>query len=83
MADKPIPEDIAQLSFEDALKELEAIVRELEDGKGKLADAIQAYARGAALKQHCEARLAEAQAKVERIVQNPDGSIGLAPMERS
>jgi len=83
MADQEIPDDIAKLSFEDALKELEGIVRELEDGKGKLADAIQAYARGAALKRHCEAKLADAQAKVDRIVQNPDGSIGLAPVERS
>jgi exodeoxyribonuclease VII small subunit len=81
MADKPVPGDIAALSFEDALAELETIVRQLEDGKGKLEDSIKAYARGAALKQHCQEKLAEAQAKVDKIVQNQDGSIGLEPVE--
>jgi exodeoxyribonuclease VII small subunit len=83
MADKAIPADIASLSFEDALAELETIVRQLEDGKGKLDDSIKAYARGAALKQHCQEKLAEAQAKVDKIVQNQDGSIGTEPVEPS
>ncbi len=59
--------DIASLSFEAALSELEKIVRQLEDGKGKLEDAIEAYERGAALKKHCEAKLSEAKAKVDKI----------------
>jgi exodeoxyribonuclease VII small subunit len=81
MPDQAIPADIAALSFEDALAELETIVRQLEDGKGKLEDSIKAYGRGAALKRHCQQKLAEAQSKVERIVQNQDGSIGLEPAE--
>lgn len=75
------PADIAALSFEDALAELDKIVRQLEDGRGKLDEAINAYERGALLKRHCEAKLREAQAKVERIVLNPDGSLGTAPAD--
>lgn len=81
MADNPIPADIAKLSFEDALAELETIVRQLEEGKGKLEDAIKAYARGAALKRHCETKLAEARAKVDKIVLSPDGTVGLEPTD--
>ncbi len=55
MAKTEIPDDIAKKSFEDALKELEDIVRELESGDGKLDGAITAYERGALLKRHCEA----------------------------
>lgn len=67
--------DIAQLSFEEALGELEKIVGDLERGKVKLDDAIAAYTRGAQLKAHCERKLADAKAKVEKIVLRPDGSV--------
>jgi exodeoxyribonuclease VII small subunit len=77
MAD--IPDDIAAMSFEDALAELDRIVRQLEDGKVKLDEAIAAYERGTQLKRHCEAKLKDAQAKVERIVIGPDGKIGAEP----
>lgn len=76
MAD--LPADIANLSFEDALAELDRLVRQLEEGKGRLDDAIAAYERGAQLKIHCAAKLDEARAKVDRIVLGPDGSVGLA-----
>ncbi|MEE9250383.1 MAG: exodeoxyribonuclease VII small subunit [Alphaproteobacteria bacterium] len=71
-----IPKDVASLSFEEALSELEKIVRELEEGKVKLNDAIGAYERGAALKRHCEAKLSEAKAKVDKIVLGPEGGVG-------
>jgi exodeoxyribonuclease VII small subunit len=74
-----LPPDIAALSFEDALAELDRIVRQLEDGRGRLDDAIAAYERGALLKRHCEAKLKEAQAKVDRIVLGPDGSVSSEP----
>ena len=70
-----IPSDIAKLSFEEALGELERIVGDLERGKVKLDDAIAAYTRGAQLKAHCERKLADAKAKVEKIVLRPDGSV--------
>ena len=65
--------ELAGLSFEDALQELEEIVRSLEGGKGSLAQAIADYERGAALRQHCERKLAEAEQKVQAIVEGPGG----------
>jgi exodeoxyribonuclease VII small subunit len=73
--------DIASMSFEDALGELETIVRELEDGRIKLDQAISAYERGARLKTHCEKKLAEAKAKVEKISLGPAGPEGVEPGE--
>jgi exodeoxyribonuclease VII small subunit len=67
--------DIAKLSFEDALKELEDIVRTLESGKGKLDDAIRSYERGAALKKHCEQKLAEAESRIAKIQLGADGTV--------
>lgn len=77
MAD--LPPDIAALSFEDALTELDRIVRQLETGATRLDDAINAYERGALLKRHCETKLREAQAKVERISFGPDGQVAVEP----
>lgn len=71
----PLPADIAKLSFEDAMTELEKLVRQLEDGRAKLDDAIGAYERGALLKRHCEAKLREAQARIEKIVVQDNGSV--------
>ncbi len=67
MAEPKIPKDIAEKSFEDALEELEDIVRELESGQVKLEEAVKHYERGALLKRHCEAKLADARMKVEKI----------------
>ena len=72
---------IAGLSFEDALAELERIVRGLEGGQQKLEDAIGAYERGALLRRHCEAKLAEAEARVQAIVEGADGALALRPVE--
>ena len=71
--------EISKLSFEQALKELEEIVRGLESGEAKLDEAIQAYERGAALKQHCENKLREAQAKVDQIQFTAEGGISVKP----
>ena len=68
-----IPADIAQMSFEDALADLERIVRLIEDGRGKLDEAILAYERGVALKRHCESKLKEAQTKIEQITVTDSG----------
>ncbi len=74
-------DEIAGLSFEDALAELEKIVRGLEGGQQKLEDAITAYERGAVLRRHCEAKLAEAEARVQAIVERADGTLALKVME--
>jgi exodeoxyribonuclease VII small subunit len=70
-----LPGEIAKLSFEDALQELDAIVRTLEDGRGKLDDAIKSYERGTLLRRHCEAKLAEAQARIDKINVGADGAL--------
>ncbi len=75
------PRDIATMSFEEALDELQALVRKLEKGESKLDEAIQQYERGAALKQHCETKLREAQAKIEKIVMTPAGEIASEPVD--
>ena len=65
MNDKENP--VKELSFEDSLAELEAIVDRLESGQGSLDDAITAYERGSQLKRHCQTKLDEARMKVEKI----------------
>lgn len=73
--------DISSLSFEAALSELEDIVRQLEAGRSSLEDAIGAYERGARLKQHCEKKLSEAKARVDKITLGPSGPAGLEPAD--
>jgi exodeoxyribonuclease VII small subunit len=79
MSDPIKASDIAAMSFEDALAELEQIVRRLEAGQVKLDEAILSYERGAQLKRHCEQKLNEAQQRVDRIVIGPDGTVGAQP----
>jgi exodeoxyribonuclease VII small subunit len=84
LAKEPIvPKDISALSFEDALKELEGIVKQLEQGQVRLDEAITAYERGALLKRHCEQKLAEAKMKVDKIVFAADGTVSTQPAETS
>lgn len=83
MADSKAKSDIQKMSFEDALQELETIVRNLESGSGKLDAAIDAYERGAALKKHCEAKLREAQAKIEKISIDAGGAVSSEPTDLS
>jgi len=70
MTDTPIKD----MSFEDALAELEGIVTKLERGDAKLEESISIYERGAALKAHCDAKLKAAKLKVDKIVLGPDGA---------
>jgi exodeoxyribonuclease VII small subunit len=65
--------NLSAVSFEQALAELEKIVAQLERGDVALEDSIRMYERGAVLKAHCEAKLKDAQLKVEQIVLGPDG----------
>ncbi|WP_435417705.1 exodeoxyribonuclease VII small subunit [Parerythrobacter aurantius] len=64
---------ISELSFEDALRALEQVVRQLESGDVALDQSISLYERGEALRQHCQARLDAAQARIEAIVQDSRG----------
>lgn len=76
------PKAIDKLSFEDALGELETIVRDLETGKAPLEDSITAYERGIALKKHCEKKLRDAQEKIEKITVREDGSLSTEPLDQ-
>ncbi|ANY20610.1 Exodeoxyribonuclease 7 small subunit [Tsuneonella dongtanensis] len=67
-------EQIASMTFEDALRALEDVVRRLESGEVPLDQSITLYERGEALRRHCQARLDAAQARIEKIVAGPDGS---------
>ena len=81
MSDPIVSADIAGMSFEDALAELEQIVRRLEAGQVKLDEAIHSYERGAQLKRHCEQKLNEAQQRVDRIVIGSDGAVSAEPVK--
>ena len=75
-----MPDDITSLSFEAALSELEKIVSSLENGQMKLEEAITSYERGAALRQHCEKKLHEAETRVQAITQKADGPLDMEPV---
>jgi exodeoxyribonuclease VII small subunit len=81
MNDQEVSAEVAAMSFEDALAELEQIVRRLEAGQVKLDEAIQCYERGALLKRHCEQKLNEAQQRIDRIVIGPDGAVAAQPLK--
>ena len=74
MAESNLPPDIREMSFEAALDELKQIVERLEKGQGELDQAIEAYQRGALLKQHCETKLRDAEQKIAKISLGPDGA---------
>lgn len=73
--------DIGALSFENAMGELEQIIRNLENGKISLEESISAYERGVALKNHCEAKLNDARMKIEKISLGPNGALSVQPFE--
>ena len=74
--------DIAGMSFEQALKALEDVVRQLEGGEVPLEESIGLYERGEALRRHCQARLDAAQARIEKIVAGPEGKpTGTVPFD--
>lgn len=77
-----VADDLSTLSFEDALKRLEAIVQRLESGDASLDESIELYTEGDKLKKQCEARLKSAQEKIDKIVLGADGSpTGTAPFD--
>ncbi len=74
--------DVNEMSFEDALRELETVVGKLERGEVPLDKSIELYERGAALKKRCEAKLKEAEEKVAKLTLDGDGQpTGTAPLD--
>ena len=80
MAQKEVASKISKMSFEEALGELEEIVRRIESGDVDLDSAIQAYERGAALKKHCDTKLREAEEKVSKIKLDVNGNVSEKPI---
>lgn len=68
--------NIADMSFEEALRALQQVVRQLEDGEVPLDQSITLYERGEKLRAHCQARLDAAQARIEAIVLDANGKPG-------
>ena len=77
-AKKAPAEELVGLTFEDAMGELEKIVRELEGGNVKLEDAITKYERGKLLQDFCQKKLQDAQLKVEKMTVADDGTVTTA-----
>jgi exodeoxyribonuclease VII small subunit len=73
--------DIADLSFEKALRELESIVGRLERGDVELEESITIYERGEALKEHCDRLLRQAEAKVEKLTFEAGEPTGTQPFK--
>ncbi|SEP69047.1 Exodeoxyribonuclease VII small subunit [Faunimonas pinastri] len=74
--------EVATLSFENALKELESIVTRLERGDVPLEESIAIYERGEALKQRCDSLLKQAEERVEKIRTGPNGrAVGAEPFD--
>ncbi|MBS0234107.1 MAG: exodeoxyribonuclease VII small subunit [Proteobacteria bacterium] len=75
--------DIREMTFERALKELEAIVGKLERGDVELEESIEIYERGEALRDHCDRLLKAAEAKVEKLTLGADGTpTGTTPLDK-
>lgn len=76
-----IPDDIKNMKFEEALGALEDIVRNLESGDVSLEESIDIYTRGTQLKAHCEDKLKDATARIEKITKLSDGSLSTTPLD--
>ena len=70
------------LNFEEALSQLEDIVRELEAGRIKLDDAVAAYTKAVNLKKFCEKKLKDAQLKIEKIETLSDNTLSVTPLDK-
>lgn len=70
---------LENMSFEQALAELETIVKDLESGKAPLEESMKYYERGTLLKEHCAKKLAEAQSKIDKIAVGKDGKASTEP----
>jgi len=76
-----ISDDIIAMSFEDALSALEEIVKNLESGQVSLEQSIDIYTRGTQLRQHCDNKLKDASARIEKITTSQNGTLGLSALD--
>jgi exodeoxyribonuclease VII small subunit len=81
MTDQPYAY-VNELPYERAIDELESIVKRLEEGKVPLEESVEMYERGEALKRRCEALLAQAEARVNKVVRDSSGKpVGTEPLD--
>jgi exodeoxyribonuclease VII small subunit len=76
-----IPDDIKAMDFEEAIGALEDIVRNLENGQVSLEKSIDIYSRGTQLRAHCDEKLKDATARIEKITQSGNGAFNTAPLD--
>ncbi len=82
MPDQTANDDVNSLGFEEAIQQLEQIVKRLESGNVALEDSIEIYERGEALKSRCDLLLKKAEARIEKISVNADGqAVGVVPLD--
>lgn len=81
MSGTEMPEDIKNMSFEVALSALEAIVQKLEKGQVPLEESIEIYTRGTFLRQHCETKLKDAEARIRKITVSTSGELTAEPLD--
>lgn len=82
MTEQPSANDVSKLSFEEALRQLETIVQQLEQGNVPLEKSIEIYTRGEQLRSHCDDLLKIAETKVEKIRRGQDGTAtGTEPLD--
>lgn len=70
-----MPQEIEKMTFEEAMAELETVVRQLESGKAKLDEAVSVYERGVKLRDFCAKKLENAKSKIDKLIIGKDGSI--------
>lgn len=76
-----MPDNITEMSFEDALSTLEEIVKNLESGQVSLEQSIDIYTRGTHLRQHCDNKLKDATARIEKITKAQDGTLAITDLD--
>lgn len=81
MSANSIPDNIAAMNFEDALSALEGIVKNLESGQVSLEESIDIYTRGTELRQHCDNKLKDATARIEKITLAQDGTLATTDLD--
>lgn len=80
-SEETLKAEISALSFEEALGQLEGIVGKLESGSVNLEESIEIYTRGTLLKQHCQDKLKQAEARIEKLTIGDQGPTGTEPLD--
>ena len=75
--------NVSEMEFEEALKELEGIVKILEEGKISLKNSVDLYERGTLLKKHCDSILESTQLRIDQISSDKDGTPKIEKMDMS